>query len=213
MRTADLRTRLLAAALSAVAGFVDAVGFLLTGGFFVSFMSGNTTRMAVGLAQAAQPALVAAALIGLFVGGVFLGTVVGRLTGARHRPVLLALVTTGLAAAALCHALGATAVAVGLLALSMGAENTVLTDEGEAPVGVTYMTGALVKLGKRLALIPFGGDRWAWVPMLLLWLGLLTGALLGALAFAHLGGAALWIASAAMALLTVTSLLRGGRRG
>lgn len=206
MRTADLRTRLLAAALSAVAGFVDAVGFLLTGGFFVSFMSGNTTRLAVGLAQAAQPALVAAGLIGLFVGGVFLGTIVGRLAGARQRPVLLSLVTAGLAAAALCHALGVPAVAVGLLALSMGAENTVLTDEGEAPVGVTYMTGALVKLGQRLALIPFGGDRWAWVPMLLLWLGLLTGALLGALAFARLGGAALWIASAAMALLAATAL-------
>lgn len=211
MRTADLRTRLLAAALSAVAGFVDAVGFLLTGGFFVSFMSGNTTRMAVGLAQSTHPALVAGALIGLFVTGVFAGTVLGRLSGAVRRPAVLAAVTLLLAAAALCHALGATALAVALLALAMGAENTVLTEEGEAPVGVTYMTGALVKLGKRLALIPFGGDRWAWVPMLLLWMGLLTGALLGALAFARLGGAALWIASAAMALLTMTTLLR--RRG
>ncbi|MDB5470272.1 MAG: hypothetical protein JWR84_1832 [Caulobacter sp.] len=207
MRTADLRTRLLAAALSAVAGFVDAVGFLLTGGFFVSFMSGNTTRMAVGLAQAARPALVAATLIALFVSGVFVGTVIGRLVGRRRRPVLLAFATAGLAAAALCHGLGATSVAVGLLALSMGAENTVLTEEGEAPVGVTYMTGALVKLGKRLALIFFGGDRWAWVPMLLLWLGLLTGAVLGALAFAHLGGAALWIASAAMGLLTLSAVV------
>ncbi|RYG87842.1 MAG: DUF1275 domain-containing protein, partial [Alphaproteobacteria bacterium] len=149
----------------------------------------------------------------LFVGGVFLGSVIGRLTGARHRPVLLALVTTGLLAAALCHALGAAAAAVGLLALSMGAENTVLSEEDEAPVGVTYMTGALVKLGKRLALIPFGGDRRAWVPMLLLWLGLLGGAVLGALAYARLGGAALWIPAAAMALLTATALGSARRDG
>jgi uncharacterized membrane protein YoaK (UPF0700 family) len=126
---------------------------------------------------------------------------------------VLAAVTLLLATAALCHALGASALTVALLALAMGAENTVLTEEGEAPVGVTYMTGALVKLGKRLALIPFGGDRWAWVPMLLLWMGLLTGAILGALAFARLGGVALWIAAAAMALLTATALLRKGGPG
>ena len=211
MRTADLRTRLLAAALSAAAGFVDAVGFLLTGGFFVSFMSGNTTRLAVGLAEITRAAPVAAALIGLFVGGVILGTAAGRLAGSRQRPVMLGLVTLGLTAAALAHALGAGPLAVCLLALSMGAENTVLSEDGEVPVGVTYMTGALVKLGQRLALIPFGGDRWAWVPMLLLWLGLLAGAACGALAFARLGGGALWIAAAAMGLLTLTAAARARR--
>lgn len=211
MRTADLRTRLLAAALSAAAGFVDALGFLLTGGFFVSFMSGNTTRLAVGLAEVIHAAPVAAALIGLFVGGVILGTAVGRLAGGRQRPVMLGLVTLGLTAAALAHAFGAGPLAVCLLALSMGAENTVLSEDGEVPVGVTYMTGALVKLGQRLALIPFGGDRWAWVPMLLLWLGLLAGAACGALAFARLGGGALWIAAAAMGLLTLTAAGRARR--
>jgi uncharacterized membrane protein YoaK (UPF0700 family) len=49
--------------------------------------------------------------------------------------------------------------------------------------------------------------------MLLLWMGLLTGAILGALAFARLGGVALWIAAAAMALLTATALLRKGGPG
>ena len=35
----------LAAGLSGVAGYVDAIGFLKLGGFFVSFMSGNSTRL------------------------------------------------------------------------------------------------------------------------------------------------------------------------
>ena len=41
----------LACALSALAGYVDAIGFLHLGGLFVSFMSGNSTRMGVSLAE------------------------------------------------------------------------------------------------------------------------------------------------------------------
>ena len=38
----------LAVVLVALAGFVDAVGFLVLGGLFVSFMSGNSTQFAIG---------------------------------------------------------------------------------------------------------------------------------------------------------------------
>ncbi len=41
----------LACALSALAGYVDGIGFLHLGGLFVSFMSGNSTRMGVNLAS------------------------------------------------------------------------------------------------------------------------------------------------------------------
>ena len=43
----------LACALSALAGYVDGIGFLHLGGLFVSFMSGNSTRMGVSLAAGA----------------------------------------------------------------------------------------------------------------------------------------------------------------
>jgi hypothetical protein len=46
----DRRTSRFAAALSATAGFVDAVGWLTSGGLFVSFMSGNVTKLGLGLA-------------------------------------------------------------------------------------------------------------------------------------------------------------------
>src|SRR5258708_10428651 len=41
----------LACAPSALAGYVDAIGFLHLGGLFVSFMSGNSTRMGVSLSE------------------------------------------------------------------------------------------------------------------------------------------------------------------
>src|SRR5882757_10886260 len=41
----------LACALSALAGYVDGIGFIHLGGQFVSFMSGNSTRMGVSLAD------------------------------------------------------------------------------------------------------------------------------------------------------------------
>ena len=47
----DSRRWFLAACLAALAGYVDAIGFLKLGGLFVSFMSGNSTRLAVGLAE------------------------------------------------------------------------------------------------------------------------------------------------------------------
>jgi uncharacterized membrane protein YoaK (UPF0700 family) len=60
----------LACALSALAGYVDGIGFLHLGGLFVSFMSGNSTRMGVSLAAGEWgPAVDALGLIVLFVIG------------------------------------------------------------------------------------------------------------------------------------------------
>ena len=192
----------LAAAFSAVAGYVDAIGYLLTGGFFVSFMSGNTTRLAIGVAAATSAAGFAAALIALFVGGVVLGTLTGRWHPARRHSAILLLVTLLLAAAAALHAPGRHWVVVVPMVLAMGAENTVFAEDGEVRIGLTYMTGTLVKVGKRLAAALLGGDRFGWLPYVALWLGLLAGAVLGALLFERVGAAALWGAVGAMTILT-----------
>jgi hypothetical protein len=63
----------LAICSSALAGYVDAIGFLSLGGFFVSFMSGNSTRLAVGIAGFSHDAIVAGQLIGSFVIGAVIG--------------------------------------------------------------------------------------------------------------------------------------------
>jgi len=86
MTRLESRARLFACLLSALAGFVDAIGFIQSGGFFVSFMSGNSTRLAVGTVEAVRDALVAGAIILCFLGGVVGGTLLGSRFEARGRP-------------------------------------------------------------------------------------------------------------------------------
>ena len=72
--------------LAGLAGYVDSLGFLHLGGVFVSFMSGNTTRLAVNLAEGRW--LAAGAVAGvllLFVLGAMLGALVAGGEGARSR--------------------------------------------------------------------------------------------------------------------------------
>src|SRR5215467_5522537 len=80
----------LAMALVAVAGWVDAAGYLQLGGLFVSFMSGNSTQLGVGLGRGRWlSAAEAGAVIGVFVLGAFAGELIAIRTGARHRRVVL----------------------------------------------------------------------------------------------------------------------------
>lgn len=205
MKEYGRRGVMLAATLSALAGYVDAVGFMTLGGFFVSFMSGNLTRLGVGLATHHWlQAAVAGGLIGLFILGVILGATIARRVGEERRSfVLAAEAALLLIAAALCTAgyKGAGMVAV---VLAMGVENTVFQRQGDVGVGLTYMTGTLVRMGQRIATALHGGPRWEWLPFLLLWLGLASGGALGAVVFLRIGVLALWPAFAIVALLSVT---------
>ena len=209
----DRRARLLAACFSGVAGYVDAIGFLLTGGFFVSFMSGNSTRLGIGLAEGSSQAVFAAVLLVAFVVGVMLGAVTGRIAGRHRQAVVLGLVTVLLATAVLLHSLGAGVLVALPMALAMGAENTVFAEDGEVRIGLTYMTGTLVKLGKRLTFALMGGDRWSWLPFLLLWSGLAAGAVAGALAYRAFGVHALVGAVVLMAVMTVVTAVIGPMSG
>jgi hypothetical protein len=56
MNRMDRSRRRFAMALAGMAGFVDAAGYLSAGGYFVSFMSGNTTRLGVALGTGAGAA-------------------------------------------------------------------------------------------------------------------------------------------------------------
>jgi uncharacterized membrane protein YoaK (UPF0700 family) len=186
-----------ACALSALAGYVDAIGFLQLGGLFVSFMSGNSTRMGVYLAAgnwlAAAEAL---GLIALFVVGAAFGSLIVLGRGIHRQPWVLLAEALLLAAAALCYALGLPNLAVATIVMAMGMENAVFQIEGGGGLGLTYVTGALVKVGQYLAVAVTGGDRLGWVPNLLLWAALAAGGVCGAVAYHWINLAAIWFAAA-----------------
>src|SRR3984885_13099124 len=151
----------LACALSAMAGYVDGIGFLHLGGLFVSFMSGNSTRLGVSLAQSNRSsAAEAIGLILLFVMGAACGSLIVLGRAANRQPWVLLVEAMLLALAALCYSFNLPNVAVAAIVLAMGLENAVFQIDGGAGLGLTYITGALVKVGQLVAAALTGGERW-----------------------------------------------------
>jgi uncharacterized membrane protein YoaK (UPF0700 family) len=188
---------LLACALSGLAGYVDGIGFLHLGGLFVSFMSGNSTRLGVMLAERDwSKAIQAVTLIGLFVVGAGAGSLIGRRRGDNRQWLLLLVEAVLLGAGASAFLYGAPQLTIAALVLAMGLENAVFQVEPGAPgIGLTYMTGTLVRVGQLLAAALVGGPRWAWLPNLLLWAALVTGAAIGALAYQRINLSSVWFAA------------------
>lgn len=207
MKELDRRRLASAAALSAVAGFVDAIAFVALGGYFVSFMSGNTTRGAVDAFSGGAWG-VALTLVGAFVAGVVAGSVLQRLVPARPESVALGAVDLLLAAAVLAVDRAPVLLVAALLAGAMGAVNVTFTRDRVVSFGVTYMTGALVKAAQGAVGSLWGERGTGWWRYLALWGAIVAGALGGAAASAVWGLGALWAALAAVTVLLAVTLLR-----
>jgi uncharacterized membrane protein YoaK (UPF0700 family) len=207
MTRLDRRERIMATGFAAMAGMVDAIGFLASGGFFLSFMSGNSTRLSIGLAEGAPYVFMVAALIISFVGGVVWGSLTGtgkNIPVNRRQATILAGISALLLVAPIIAEFGLLLPAICVAAFCMGAENTLYERDGSVSFGLTYMTGALVKIGQGLATMLRGGATTAWLPYLFLWAGLIGGAVVGAMLFDIYGIFSLWIPAALAALFAVT---------
>lgn len=195
----------LAVCLAALAGFVDALAYSSLGGFFASFMSGNSTRLGVAIAAGLSGEIrMAGALILSFVSGVMLATVIARRWPRQQQTAVMIAVTILLTLAAAITEARQDTRALLLLAAAMGAENGAFMRDGEVSVGLTYMTGSLVRMAQRLAGALMGdADRWVWMRYLLLWLGFVSGVVMGGSCFAAFDTRALWLAAGAAAVLTI----------
>lgn len=196
------RLRAFAMCLSVLAGFIDATGFVLTGGLFVSFMSGNSARMAVSLADGSNVAFFAGALVALFLAGVIGGALLAPWKRARRKSVVMAFTTAIPVLAAVLTTLGHRVSAALVLAAAMGSLNNMFLREGQVSIGVTHMTGTLVRAGQRFAGAIRGESDSDWLPYLLLWSCLVSGAAAGAFLANIDLVLCVWIAVALVVIMT-----------
>ncbi len=188
-------------ALLGIAGWTDAVGFLLFAGLYVSFMSGDATQLGVTAGGAHWPGVarfLSAQIV--FVAGAGLGRAVSVRVGNRHRPVLLGAVAALLVVAAVA---GNWEVSFVAAVLGMGMVNEVMHTAAGVPVG-TMLTGTLVRLGEDIA------DRLAGRPAPIgenagQWAAFVVAALLGTLAYKPLGAGALAVPALGCAVLAVVA--------
>jgi uncharacterized membrane protein YoaK (UPF0700 family) len=194
----------LAASLSVLAGMTDAIGFMATGDF-VSFMSGNTTRLAVAISDADISTTTRLLLeIFTFIVGNALGVIVGRLGGRRALPLLLCIGMLLCAAAAFPLKSQIPTIVAAILA--MGMLNAAVEQVNGLPVGLTYVTGALSRFGRGLGRWMLGERRDGWRVQLVPWAGMFVGAIIGAWLEHHLGLNALLVSGGLAALLGLATL-------
>ncbi len=178
--------------LAALAGAVDARGIVLLRDIFLSFMSGNSTMLAVNLARGDWPEVrLISLIVGIFVGGAAFGQVVAELSGRWRLPVVVALVMLLLALPPLLPQAGSLFTAllgvrplephpgVLMMTFTMGALNAAMAHAGSANVSITFVTGALVRFGQGLGALLVGRTGgWIWLAQAVPWTGLVAGAVL-----------------------------------
>ncbi|MET1070558.1 MAG: YoaK family protein [Pseudomonas prosekii] len=194
----------LVAALSVLAGMTDAIGFMASGDF-VSFMSGNTTRLAVAISEGDLGLTTRLTiLVVTFIFGNALGIVVSRLGGRRALPLLLCIATLlcGAAAWPTDQQLPALLAAI----IAMGMLNAAVEEVNGLPVGLTYVTGALSRFGRGLGRWMLGERRNGWRVQLIPWTGMFAGAVIGALLEQQMGLKALFVSGLLAGVIGLVTL-------
>jgi uncharacterized membrane protein YoaK (UPF0700 family) len=199
----ETRGLLLAGLLSALAGMVDAIGYLHLSGLFISFMSGNSTQLAAALGQGQLgEAGTIAELIVLFVVGAAAGQMLADFTGRRHMTWVLVSVAILLAIAA------ALETAAQPMVFAMGALNAAMRRAGSIPISLTFVTGVLVRFGQGLGdFLTRRVTGWNWLAQGTPWLGLIVGATIGSAVYMRVGEAAIWVPIGVAVLLAAYSVI------
>jgi uncharacterized membrane protein YoaK (UPF0700 family) len=179
--------------LTAVAGSVDAIGFLALGGFFASFMSGASISLGISMSESRWvAALDGAVLILVFLAGAVIATILTEVANEWGLPTALTLEGCLLGGAAVLARTGwEPSVAIIPVVAAMGVQNTTLRPVEGVRLGVTFMTGTLVSLGQGLGRAILGRSRVRTsAPHALLWCAFAAGAGAGASLYAVFGFAA-----------------------
>ena len=204
-----------ATALTALAGWNDAVGYSALGHLYLSFMSGNSTHFGMSLALPDWPGfLLAGGIILTFVVGTAVGTAIGDRFPQAMEPRILGIELVIVLGAVIGSYLGAGPLALIPIAGAMGMQNVLHQFIGGADVGKGFITGSLFGLGQSLARFVMGRGQgtaafqngWSWVSFV-------AGVSAGATAY-HVLGLPLALGTVAVALAALLLCWRGtGRSG
>ncbi len=165
-----------------VAGIVDAIGFIhLKNGLFVSFMSGNTTHVAMLLSSHQyHQSLPYIGVILLFVTGITVGEMIAVLQRKNYRWLVMSAVSILLCSAIFIEQITIPMVTNFVLAFAMGLQNIALRITINKAMPLTFATAFLANTGRELAMLLLGqGDKKVFIKQISLWLSIFIGAIVG----------------------------------
>jgi uncharacterized membrane protein YoaK (UPF0700 family) len=144
-------------------------------------MTGNTTRAALSL-EAGDYVHAGTLLLAImtFVAGNASGIIVAHTSNRRVFAVLSA-VGLALALAAFLQIEGLETGSFYLVVLAMGMINAAVEHVEGLPIGLTYVTGALSRFGRGIGRFIMGDRKLDWTIQLVPWLGMIAGAMFGAM--------------------------------
>lgn len=197
----------LAVALAALAGLINAVGFLAFGQIFLASPEANTTVLGANLPGGAGIAQFAAGMVVSFVGGVALTTVIAHRSGQYRRTVALLCTVMALVAAYLTFWSHLAIIPAVLVAMAMGGAHCIF--ERDAPHFQEAMSPSaqVVRFGEALAGGRPGVNHRQLGLHASFWLAFLVGGLAGAGAWMMFDSSAFALAAAVAGLLTMRTWL------
>jgi oxalate decarboxylase len=173
---------LLSSVLVLLAGFIDSIGYLGLGKVYLSFMSGNSTKLGIALFEA-DYALWAATgtVVLLFIAGAFVGTFITESWWKWHLTLILIVECVLFLFAIMLSILFHTQYIIFPIAMAMGMQNTMHQMVAHADVGKGFVSGTLFGIGQALAKAARGkAPASEWAVLALSWFIFVIGAALGA---------------------------------
>lgn len=200
----------LAVFLALGAGYIDAVGFIKWK-TYVSFMSGNTTQAGFTLSQGNfGTTATCITAIGSFVAGIYVGTCLSMWKRVKPFSTPCWIVSAMLALyifLSLCYTISPI-LSTGIISLSMGIMNTIITTVGTQAVNTDFVTGTLNSMARHTAIFSMAknsperdGHKAAAFRLLFIWLGFLSGAFAAVFGIQLMGNWALGLPALLLLLL------------
>lgn len=192
------------ASLSILAGMTDAIGLLAIGNF-ISFMSGNTTQLAVAISEGNTDIIFRLGFVLFaFIAGNAIGVIFRNFSGRQALPLLLLIAI--LLSSSVLLSVEFTTSSLLIAVLSMGMLNAVVEQINGSSVGLTYVTGGLSRLGRTIGRWLTGERCSGWILQLVPWIGMFVGATLGAILEAKLGIKAMFFSAGLSITLGLISI-------